>query len=111
MPFAPSRRLIEKFLNNENDINAGASTSNAPPLEMNSFSNFPSSASAKRVESCLDKIVNFIAGPALHLLTSEMMKRMTENPQPESVPAHIREYVEFSLGCFGANCHSVFLTF
>lgn len=90
MPLTPSRRLIENLLNNKND-----NSSDAINLEkINSFVHCPSSSSlsSEEIDSHLREIVDLLAGPAFRQsLSSEVKKRMAENPKQKSMPCQIIE--------------------
>ena len=95
LPLTPSRRLNEDLLNNKNNesnqsINfCDASTSSALAIELESMSHQPLSLDG--IESHLGKIVNLLAGPAFQLLSSEVKKRVADDPEQKIRPQKIME--------------------
>lgn len=72
---SPSRRLIENLLNNKNDQS----------IDSMSFCDASRSSALASIEvnsigGQLSKIINLLAGPAFQVLSSEVEKRIAENP-------------------------------
>lgn len=95
IPLSPSRRLIENLLKTNKNTQSNeainfcdASTPSASSVAMEPISYPPSS---DEIQMHVGKIANLLAGPALQMVSSEVEKRIAENPNHKSMPGQIME--------------------